>query len=301
MAINEATGAAYVADAGNHRVDQFSAAGTFIRAFGADVGGPGVDVCTSGCQAGTAGVEPEPGELANPKFIEVDNSTGPSAGDVYVADGEDRMVQKFDSAGNLLSELGERWRNRIHQIRRKDRRHHRRSKVGNLFVLTDNAPYNWTEFSQDGLSVTKFPTNGTWTSGLRLNLGTPGGSGIDIGLGEIWYETQPSGRENAGVRYSSTTAPIYASFQLYFSFNSQLELANSGLAIDRSSNNVFVDQSGHIDEFPAATCDAGGTGPDPRPGGCRPSDTFGAGDLTEGAGLAAPVLQSPGLRSRQRR
>ena len=60
------------------------------------------------------------------------------------------------------------------------------------------------------------------------------------------------------------------------------------MAIDRSSNNVFVDQSGHIDEFPAATCDAGGTGPGPRPGGCRPSDSFGAGDLTEGAGLAAP-------------
>jgi hypothetical protein len=69
---------------------------------------------------------------------------------------------------------------------------------------------------------------------------------------------------------------------------SQLELANSGLAIDRSSNNVFVDQSDHIDEFPGANCNPGGTGPNPAPGGCSPSESFGAGDLTEGAGLAAP-------------
>ena len=286
VAIDEATGAAYVADAGNHRVDEFNAAGSFIRAFGADVGGPGVDVCTSGCQAGTAGPEPEPGELANPKFIEVDNSAGPSAGDVYVADGENRMVQKFDSSGNLLSDWGSggaveftKSEGKIGGITVDE--------GGNLFVLTDNEPYNWTEFSQDGLSVTKFPTNGTFASGIRLNLGTPGGSGIDIGLGENWYETQRSGHEeNAGVRYSSTTAPIYTSFRIYLA--TRLELANSGLAIDRSANNLFVDQSGHIDEFPAANCNPGGTGPIPAPGGCRPSDTFGAGNLTEGAGLAAP-------------
>ena len=173
VAIDEATGAAYVADAGNHRVDQFSAAGSFIRAFGADVGGPGVDVCTSGCQAGTAGSEPEPGELANPKFIEVDNSAGPSAGDVYVADGENRIVQKFDSSGNLLSDWGSggaveftKSEGTIGGITVDE--------GGNLFVLTDNAPYNWTEFSQDGLSVTKFPTNDTWAGGAETGPGDAG-------------------------------------------------------------------------------------------------------------------------------
>jgi sugar lactone lactonase YvrE len=287
VAINESNGDVYVADAGNHRVDQFSPAGSFIRAFGADVGGAGVDACTSGCQAGSASSEPEPGELADPKFVEVDNSTGPSAGDVYVADGENRTVQKFDSSGNLLSDWGSggavefsKTEGKIGGITVDD--------LGNLFVLTVSPPYNWTEFSENGLSITKFPTNGTWINGLRMNLGTPGGSGIDIGMGETWYETQPSGRGSAGVLYSSTTAPNYASYQLYFSFLSELVLANSGLAVDRSSNNVFVDQSGRIDEFPAANCNPGGTGPNPAPGGCWPSDSFGAGDLTEGAGLAAP-------------
>ena len=216
MAIDEATGAAYVADAGNHRVDRVLRRRVLHQGFRRRRRRPGVDVCTSGCQAGTAGSEPEPGELANPKFIEVDNSAGPSAGDVYVADGEDRIVQKFDSSGNLLSDWGSggaveftKSEGKIGGITVDE--------GGNLFVLTDNEPYNWTEFSQDGLSVTKFPTNGTFAGGLRLDLGTPGGSGIDIGLGENWYETQRSGHEeNAGVRYSSTTAPIYTSFRIYW-------------------------------------------------------------------------------------
>ena len=49
------SGDVYVADTGNNRVSEFSQAGVFVRAFGEDVGGSGVNVCTSSCAAGTAG------------------------------------------------------------------------------------------------------------------------------------------------------------------------------------------------------------------------------------------------------
>jgi NHL repeat len=95
VAVNEATHDVYVADTGNHRVVEFDPskppAEKFIRAFGADVGGPGVNVCTAGCVAGTSGSTP--GAFETPTFIAVDNSGGPSSGDVYVG----------DTAGNLVS------------------------------------------------------------------------------------------------------------------------------------------------------------------------------------------------------
>ena len=273
--------------------------GRFIRAFGADVGGPGVDVCTSGCQAGTAGSEPEPGELANPKFIEVDNSAGPSAGDVYVADGENRMVQKFDSSGNLLSDWGSggaveftKSEGKIGGITVDE--------GGNLFVLTDNEPYNWTEFSQDGLSVTKFPTNGTFASGIRLNLGTPGGSGIDIGLGENWFETQRSGHEeNAGVRYSSTTAPIYTSFRIYLGHPPGARQFGSG---NRPLGQQPVRRSERsYRRVPGRELQPRRNRPNPRAGRMQALGHLRRRGSDRRSRLGRSLLQSPGIRSRQRR
>src|SRR4051794_28771238 len=45
VGVNATSHDVYVADTGNARIDQFSSAGAFIRAFGADVGGSGVSVC----------------------------------------------------------------------------------------------------------------------------------------------------------------------------------------------------------------------------------------------------------------
>jgi len=97
IAVNDATDDVYVADTGNHRVVEFSLSGTFIRAFGGGVGGAGVNICTSKCKGGTSGAAP--GELEAPNFIAVDNSAGPSKGDVYVATGRGR--QALEEAQNL--------------------------------------------------------------------------------------------------------------------------------------------------------------------------------------------------------
>jgi hypothetical protein len=106
VAVDDATHDVYVTDPGNHRVEKFSSSGEFLLAFGADVGGPGVNVCGGlvSCTAGTPGSAP--GQLTTPMYIAVDDSSGPSKGDVYVADTSDKVVSKFDSSGNLVSSWG---------------------------------------------------------------------------------------------------------------------------------------------------------------------------------------------------
>src|SRR5947209_3527410 len=72
--------------------------GTFDRAWGKDVGGAGVSLCTvaANCQAGTPGSLG--GEFIKPGFVAADPS-----GNVYVVDGGSQgngRVQKFDSSGS---------------------------------------------------------------------------------------------------------------------------------------------------------------------------------------------------------
>jgi hypothetical protein len=108
VAINDETGDVYVADAENRRVDEFdpakSGAEQFVMAFGANVGGPGVDVCTTTCVKGT--LTSAPGGFERPVFIAIDNSAGASRGDVYVGDEGDNLISKFTSAGALVKEWG---------------------------------------------------------------------------------------------------------------------------------------------------------------------------------------------------
>jgi hypothetical protein len=93
------SGDMYVADRFNNRVDEFSPAGVFVRAFGKDVGGPGVDVCTSVCAAGSAGGGA--GQLNNPVGIGVSGS-----GEVYVADETNQRVSEFAQAGAFVRTFG---------------------------------------------------------------------------------------------------------------------------------------------------------------------------------------------------
>ena len=111
VAVNDATGDVYVADALNHRVQEFTASGVFVLMFGKDVNLTAVmtpgsteaeqNVCTAlsmdACQDGTpssaAGgfesTEYKQGGGTQPSavmFVAVDNSSGSSHGDVYVGD-----------------------------------------------------------------------------------------------------------------------------------------------------------------------------------------------------------------------
>jgi DNA-binding beta-propeller fold protein YncE len=78
VAVDDETGDVYVTEAGNSRVEEFKPDGTFLRSFPA----------------------------ADPTYIAIDNSTGASKGDVYVADSTTDTVSKFTSAGAPISGWG---------------------------------------------------------------------------------------------------------------------------------------------------------------------------------------------------
>ncbi len=94
-------GHVYVADVLNDRVQEFTAWGEFVRAFGWDVapeGAPGdtpadgLETCTATCQAGSSGAGA--GQLHHPQGLALDSS-----GRLYVADVNNNRVQKFDPTG----------------------------------------------------------------------------------------------------------------------------------------------------------------------------------------------------------
>jgi DNA-binding beta-propeller fold protein YncE len=102
----------YIADTGNHRIDQFDptkpAGEQFVRSWGWGVaGGIGFEECTpaslGGCTEGASGTAP--GEFQAPAFIAVDDSPG-GEGDLYVADTGDDTITKFTAEGALMKTWG---------------------------------------------------------------------------------------------------------------------------------------------------------------------------------------------------
>ncbi|MDX6450512.1 MAG: tripartite motif-containing protein 71 [Gaiellaceae bacterium] len=90
----------YVTESSGNRVQKFSSSGTFLLAWGKNVGGLGVGICTvaASCQAGSSGALG--GELFTPEGVAAD------ASGVYVADFSNSRVQKFNSSGVFIEALG---------------------------------------------------------------------------------------------------------------------------------------------------------------------------------------------------
>jgi sugar lactone lactonase YvrE len=94
-------GSVFVANSKYHRVDVFSAQGTFLYAFGKGVNPAGGDVCTatSGCRKGSEGGEA--GSLGLPSGVEVvDGAT------VLVADLRNHRVDDFSPQGTFVAAFG---------------------------------------------------------------------------------------------------------------------------------------------------------------------------------------------------
>ncbi len=104
IAVENATGAegnVWVADTGNDRVDELSASGTFIKAFGWHVEGKAeFQVCTKTCEAGTAGSGN--GQFEKPVGIAL-SQTGEY---VYVADSGNKRIEVFEAkTGKYVSKI----------------------------------------------------------------------------------------------------------------------------------------------------------------------------------------------------
>jgi hypothetical protein len=111
IATSPVTGHVFLADAENRRVDEFTAWGQFVMAWGWGVadGSPEMETCgpaepeysppASLCRAGIAGAGA--GQLMGPEFIAVD-----AAGDVYVSERANNRVQKFSPSGEFILMFG---------------------------------------------------------------------------------------------------------------------------------------------------------------------------------------------------
>ena len=112
VAVDQASGAVYVADRENRRVDKFDAEGNFLLAWGAGVAdgisltlqtcGPQASPPTSRCFKGAI-FDIGTGRLGMvPDAVAVDQASG----EVYVVEGEPRRVTKFNPNGAFLLVFG---------------------------------------------------------------------------------------------------------------------------------------------------------------------------------------------------
>jgi len=102
LAADPVSGHVYVVDQENQRIQEFTAWGEFVKAWGAGVADGSsqqLQVCTTTCFPGQKGSGP--GAFDWPEGIAID-----SAGNVYVTDHNNLRVQKFSPAGQFLLMFG---------------------------------------------------------------------------------------------------------------------------------------------------------------------------------------------------
>jgi sugar lactone lactonase YvrE len=244
----------YVADTNNARVDQFSAAGVFVRAWGWGVadGLPVFETCTLACQAGIQGSGA--GQFTAPEFVAVDNSAGPSTGDVYVADTGTNTVLKFSASGSYISTNDGSGATTPVAGPFGPLAGVTVDGSGDVWVYDQNA--NMFEFAQDASFITD------WNSGRGV---TP--SGIDVDAAGNLYVLTGGGSIEQFTAAGTDVGPVNGD-----------ATDPTGFALDRSSSDVYMESGGVLIRHYPAACDAGGS--------CTAEDTFGAGNLNGAAGLA---------------
>jgi hypothetical protein len=259
VAVNASTHDVYVADTGNHRVDEFSSSGVFIRAWGwgvADGTTEALQTCASGCHAGLPGNGA--GQFNEPSSIAVDNSGGPSQGDVYVADrtsGGSAFVAKFTASGGYLS-----------------------SNDGSGAIFPIPGP-----FGSSILGITVDTSGDLWVyTSVLFEFAQDGGFITDLTVGP--------GGQGEGLAIDSAHNFYFASFQGPGKYNSSGKLIGavrrnhggfSGLAVNPTTNGLYVNEAavGVLARY-ASSCD-------PTYGSCTPVEEFGFGGELNNAGNLA--------------
>ena len=265
LAVDSSGGASahdvYVNDPAHHRVEKFGPSGEFLLMFGKEVNETKVlasapeseqNVCIAGtgdvCKAGASTAAA--GGFEAPAFLAVDNST--SAGDLYVADSAAHSVQKFTSSGALVTS----WATGgeiagieapLYGIAV--------DPSGNLFVLRGANYFDWYEPNAALHSTFRDTHRGE----------TPIGIAVDS---EDNIYKSPEVRE---VIKLSDTAQYLAN-----PLDPRTDAV--GFALDPSSNDLFVVQSGQggfVNRF-AFNCG----------GSCAPIESFGAGHLSGPQGIS---------------
>ncbi len=288
LAVNPVTHDVYVADSGNFRIDEFTSTGAFIRAWGWGVadGLPHLETCTLVCQAGISGSGP--GQFTQSAFIAIDNSGGPSEGDVYVGDTGDNRVSKFDENGNLISSWGVEG-----QLDGSTATHGPINPLlgiavgsaGNLDVLERNN--TMFEFSEDGAFSTEFEL-------LTGQGSAPFGLALDS-TGDIFRIAGT----HAAQEFTSTTHYEVGELSLLSADT------GNGLAVDPSGDGLYFYDRGEVQHYVFAGPGVAGVGEikeadgsickfEPESGGCSATDSFGSGTLPLSYGIAKGMAVDSG-------
>jgi NHL repeat len=306
VAVNDETGDIYVADTGNHRVDQFGPNGTFLRAWGWEVNAEHpeakLQTCTaaSGCQAGLSGTKA--GQFENPVFIAVDNSCSlhrpvplhgseceafdPSSGDVYVADNVDSLftsvalISKFDSGGNLV----ETWGNNGEGPTKNGPPN---GQLNGLNAISTVGPYKTTEgpFRAPFFGATVDPSGNLWVESAGEEVFEFDSAGASI---RSWYAETGNGRAGLAVDSSGFVYRAGGSGEIEKRGPTGARIGAiyrspinsiSGFSLDAATGDLYVGEAGTSILDISGRCEPSGFG-------CAPVQTFGGGHLEEAAGLA---------------
>jgi hypothetical protein len=285
VAVSGVTHDVYVADTGNARVEEFSSSGVFLRAWGWGVadGLPELETCTTVCQAGIPGAGA--GQFETPEFIAVDNTGGASAGDVYVADTGDNVVSKFTATGGLEGSWGSEG-----QLDGSS------TTVGSFGSLAGIAVAPGTAGTLDVLNTAtqlfEFAPDGAFTGELAfaspfelVRTARSEGLGVD-GAGDFFYVNLCEAAEeftSAGGEVGQLTP---------FGVLCGGSMSPSGVAVG-GGGDVYVAEAGVVNHYaftgPGSVSEPGGASCTFAPEsftGCGPSDSFGAGKLSDASGIA---------------
>ena len=281
VAVSEASGDVYVVDKGNNRVEYFSASGTYLGQFN----GSGL-LLNEGKAAGSGGLSTEipTGRFSSPEGIAVDNSCqlhkpvlteattptcaefDPSNGDVHVADIKHKVVDKFSPTGEYVGQLTQTPSGVFQELYgvALDAR-------GQVFVLKGNELGGNGGDTVHG-DVAQFD-NGVinmFVADKELS----GGEGFPFSGSVLAANSQDEfyvleGYEGSG-RFFLTKHETDGELL----FETEDTEHPTGLAVDLSSNELYVDHLGLITRFGAnwAPTDA-------------PLESFGTGHLSSGSGI----------------
>jgi Tol biopolymer transport system component len=268
LGISGLTHDVYVADTGNNRVDEFTSAGAFVRAWGWGVenGASEFQICTesTGCRAGLSGTSP--GQFEKVSSVAVDDSPG-GKGDVYIADysteeGPKNRVQKFTAEGALIGSWGSK--GQIDNTSVPAGVFYNISGVavsmsGDLLVGTGGGVF---EFAQ---------SLGTYiTRNENISTEFPNGFAVD-GTGNFYFYSGTNVRKYSsnGVLEGEIFEPLTPAPRPAFNGPSPA----TGFAV-ASSGELYVDEGNAI-QLVASSCVSL----------CAPTTTFSSPLLTKGAGL----------------
>ncbi|MCW3027567.1 MAG: hypothetical protein JWN81_778 [Solirubrobacterales bacterium] len=214
VAVNDSTGAVYVADRGNNRIEEFNASGTTVLGEFNGAASPA-------------------GALSAPSWVAVDNSEeplDPSAGDVYVVDAGHKVIDKFGPTGTYESQLSGSETGVFEEIQG---------------VAVDRAGHLWAYLSgaegEEG-RVAEFGDTGSSLGQFNTERRAAPGFAVDASGGRVY---PVFGDEKAG-KLSSATGATLAEWREQFSGSSETVGA---VAVDPTTGHIILDSV--VEEKPA--------------------------------------------------